>query len=370
MKNLILPILVLSVNLLLAQQEVQSVIIISKTNDSNYNDISKLSSVNDNLKMSFVVVTEMNGITKYYSDVEHFELGGESIKKNTISNIKDLSEDVQISWCKIEEANGKDYNNCSPNWHWEEIPYKETKMTEWDNWSIITPDVKPTIFAPVYCNKKITGTMRFKCSINFNQQIYSSKGKKSKYKGSISEKIHRISLKGNTENEVINFAFAMCNLPYIWGSANFSNNSNWDNQAERFIGADCADFAVAAHQLAGNQIPYDSIKKLSHTKIIETVATFNNGNYLDNSNNLIEIGDNGIQVGDFVYWKYDQPGAGHVGLFLKDKSDPRGEFNGTSDGLFNKWDLVIHTLFHEPEIKSIGTAYSGNIRIYRFKVKN
>ncbi|NQT65923.1 MAG: C40 family peptidase [FCB group bacterium] len=370
MKKIFIALFVISINILSATMEIQRVLIISKINESEYSTESKISSVDDELRMSFVIETKINGEKHYYSDIDNIILKGLDINNNVIQNLTNLSKDIIINWYKIEEADGNNYNNCSPQWHWEEISYKETKLAKWDNRSIIIPDVKPTIFTPVYCDNKIAGTMRYKVTINLNNKTYSSKGKTSKYKGSISDKIHRISLKGNTNNEVINYAFAMCNLPYIWGSANFSNSSNWDNQAERFIGADCADFAVAAHQLAGNQIPYDSIKNLTHTEIITTVELMENGNYLNNRKQQIEIGDNGIQIGDFVYWNFDQQGAGHVGLFFKDKSNPNGRYEGRPDGVFNKWDLVIHTLFHEPEIKSIETAYSGNIRIYRFQVND
>ena len=368
MKNSLMIIFILCVNIVVAQTKTYSVRIISNSNNSGYTDTSKIASVDDNLKMSFVVIIKANGTTEYYSDIATFILGKESVTTN--GNIKSISDNVQISWFKIEEANGDYYDNTSPTWHWEEIPYIETQITKWDNKSIISPNVIPSIYTPVYCNGKVTGTMRFKVSASIDDKIYSTKGKDSKYKGSISDEIHRISLKGNTKNEVINFAFAMCNLPYIWGSANFSKSAKWDNQAERFIGADCADFAVAAHQLAGNQIAYDRIKGLKNSTIITTPKYISKkGTYLNKQKQSIKVGEDGVKIGDFVYWKYNQQGSGHVGLFLEDKSNPQGKFKGNANGLFDEWDLVIHTLFHEPEIKSIGTAYSGALRIYRFKSK-
>ncbi|MEA2103861.1 MAG: hypothetical protein U9P79_04365, partial [Candidatus Cloacimonadota bacterium] len=165
MKFLMLVVLTLFLGNNVAQTEV---VIISKLNDSNYNDKSKLASVDDDLKMSFVISKKINGNTKFYSDIKNFELKDNLINPKMVIDINDLSEKIQISWFKIEEANGDSYNNCSPSWHWEEIPYKETKITEWDNMSIIIPDVKPTIFKPVYCNEKITGSMRFKVTININ----------------------------------------------------------------------------------------------------------------------------------------------------------------------------------------------------------
>ncbi|HHE37103.1 MAG TPA: hypothetical protein ENL20_00820 [Candidatus Cloacimonetes bacterium] len=367
MKNLIFLIFVLLLASLFSQTNIVEIYIVSNINGSVFTNESKIAFIDDFLKMSIVGKCENSEELVYYSNSEKLQIDGLVINENDIHNWNELDTDLSIKWFKVEEADGEHYNNTSPTWHWEDIPYTETEIMEWKNRFEIFPDVEPTIFEPVFCDGKVVGTMRFKATLIINGKTFSTPGKNSKYKGSISHKVHRLSLKGNTDNEVINYAFAMCNLPYIWGSANFSNDHNFDNQAERFIGADCADFAVAAHQLAGNQIPYDQIKNNRFTKIISTVKDIENSNYLDRKRELIIVGNNGIKVADFIYWNYDKPGTGHVGLFYEDKSDPNGENKGNADAIFNEWDLVIHTLFHEPEIKRIGEAFSGNIRVYRIR---
>ena len=355
--------------------------IISSINGAVYSKNSKTASIDDDVKLSVVFwksngyriithseVKDLNqyGVKQPKNNFQSYIVNGSKSQNFMIPSIIALGE-VSIKWYKVEEANGGSYDNTKPEWHWDDIPYKETEIIEWRDKFIVTPDVTPTIFDPVYCDGKVVGTMRYKAVLTINGETYSTPGKDSKYKGSISDKVHRISFKGNTDNEVINYAFAMCNLPYIWGSESFTG-SKWDkHQAELFIGADCADFAVAAHQLAGKQLPYDSIKYLSHTLIVTTPKSKEDGNYLNNQNNLIKVGKKGVQSGDFIYWNYNSRGAGHVGLFYEDKSNPNGQFAGEADGIFNAWDLVIHTLFHEPEIKPIGEAYHGNIRVYRFK---
>ncbi|MEA1973723.1 MAG: hypothetical protein U9N34_10605, partial [Candidatus Cloacimonadota bacterium] len=304
-----------------------------------------------------------------YGNTNNILLENQLIPEEQIKSLTELGN-VTIKWYKIEEANGNYYSNTYPSWHWHEIPYKETEVVEWRNKFIVTANVTPTVFDPVYCDDKVVGTMRYKAVLTIDGETYSTPGKDSKYKGSISNKVHRISLKGNTDNEVINYAFAMCNLPYIWGSASFTGDKYDNHQAELFIGADCADFCVAAHQMSGNQIPYDQVKNNQYTKVITTIRSKIGEVYLNSNRKSIKVGENGVKTGDFIYWNFDISGSGHVGLFYRDKSDPNGKNEGNADGIFNTWDLVIHTLFHEPGVKTIGDAYQGKIRIYRYKDKN
>ncbi len=338
--------------ILLSEKEKQSLLkndktlhIISSVNGETFSLMSKTASVDDDVKLSIAWKHNSEILTPPFDNLEN----------------------VSIKWYKIEEANGDDYSNTFPSWHWDDIPYKETEVVEWRNKFIVTADVSPSVFETVYCNGKVVGTMRYKAVLMIDGETYATPGKESKHKGSISKDVHRISLKGNTRNEVINYAFAMCNLPYIWGSASFTGDKYNNHQAEFFIGADCADFCVAAHQMAGNQIPYDQIKNNEYTKIISTITNTNKTDYLDSKGESIKVGENGVKTGDFIYWNFDISGSGHVGLFYQDKSDPVGAFHGEADGILNKWDLVIHTLFHEPEVKTIEDAYHGKIRIYRYK---
>ncbi len=50
-------------------------------------------------------------------------------------------------------------------------------------------------------------------------------------------------------------------MAYLFGSANFGAKS----QAERYIGADCADMLVAGLRRAGHPIEYSSVAKLVST---------------------------------------------------------------------------------------------------------
>ena len=356
-----------------------TLLIISSVNGKPYSSYSKTASIEDEVKLSVVLWKNIGNRFATYSEVENlihkgFEhsntkikiqiSGGEEGYMKMIPSLKALGN-VSIKWYKIEEANGDDYNNPDPSWHWEDIPYKETEVVEWRNKFIVNADVTPTVFEPVYCNGKVVGTMRYKAVLTINDETFSTPDKESKHMNSISKAVHRISLKGNTNNEVINCALAMCNLPYIWGSASFTGDKYDNHQAELFIGADCADFCVAAHQMAGKQLPYDCIRYLSHTRIITKENSVKNGNYLDSDNNEIKVGNDGVQAGDFVYW-----GTAHVGLFFEDKSNPNGQYSGQADGIFNHWDLVLHTLEAEPKIERIMNIQDyGNLTVYRFEKK-
>ena len=350
--------------------------IISSVNGGAFSLESKTATIDDDVKIS-IVFWKSNGTRLIpYSMVDDVNPSGtdqpritygsetDSLLIRSVMNpsLKSLG-DISIKWYKIEEANGDDYSNTKPSWHWEDIPYKETEIVEWRDKFIVNVDVTPTVFEPVYCNGKVVGTMRYKAVVTIDGDTYSTPGKESKHKGSISKAVHRISLKGNTDNEVINYALAMCNLPYIWGSESFTGDKYDNHQAELFIGADCADFCVAAHQMADKQLPYDSIKDLSHTKVIAKQHSADNGNYLNVENQKITVGTNGVQVGDFIYW-----GTAHVGLFYEDKSDPDSNLAGEADGIFNEWDLVLHTLYAEPKVEAIKDIKNyGDLKIFRFK---
>ena len=350
--------------------------IISSINGGQFTEYSKTASIDDNIKITIVLYKSNGSRIIPYSFVYDFcdygikqaeirfspEIDSLIDKSMMNSSLNGLGH-CTIKWYKVEEANGEHYSNTYPSWHWEKIPYKETEVIEWRNNFIVPADVTPTVFGPVYCNGDVVGTMRFKAILTINDESISTPGNESTYKGSINQDVHRISSKGNTNNEVINYGLAMCNLPYIWGSESFTG-SKWDkHQAELFIGADCADFVVAAHQMAGKQLPYDSIKDLSYTKIIAVQCSEENGNYLDEQNSKIRIGNEGINIGDIIYW-----GEAHVGLLYADKSDPQGEYSGHADGIFNQWDLVLHTLFAEPKIESIQDIPKyGKLKVYRYK---
>jgi hypothetical protein len=85
------------------------------------------------------------------------------------------------------------------------------------------------------------------------------------------------------------------------------------------------------------------------------------GYYYDRNKKIVKFDERGVKPGDVVLWKR------HAGILLKDCSNPEGKDKGKPNGILDKYDIVIHTLFHEPKEEEIGKAYTGPIKILRFK---
>ncbi|MEZ5357954.1 MAG: hypothetical protein R3F48_03925 [Candidatus Zixiibacteriota bacterium] len=264
--------------------------------------------------------------------------------------LADYFPNATIAWYKIEsDARGKWYSNTSPEWHWDSLDYVQTTWVA--NAASVVADVAPTVLYPIILDKIAVGTMRYRVVIDVDGKKYSSPGMREKYKGCITEAVHRISRKGNTGNAIIDYGLTMCNNPYIWGSASFSG-SEFDNQAERFLGADCADFAVAAARMAGySKMPYGGSSTLGpYTDAIANARKIRRDVYIDGHGKKIAIDSGRVHIGDFIVWD------GHVGLLYED-TDPIGVLNVS--------DLVLHTLFAEPQIAPIGKIYRRLFSICR-----
>ena len=286
--------------------------------------------------------------TFYYTDAENLVIGGEEIPEELIF---DFPEEYSTSWFKVEsDSRGKNYSNTNPIWHWDSLDYSETPISE--NMTSLNTNVAPTVLTPTILNGIPVGTMRYKLVIEKDGETISTPGINSKYKGGISEEVHRISKRGNRNNPILDNAFSLCNNPYIWGSASW-NGSVYDNQAEKFVGSDCADLCVASARLAGyTELPYSGSRELAHSyckTIAEPVSINREGVYFNENGEQIEINKNGIRIGDFIYW------TGHIGILSKDNPP---------FGILNKDDEVLHTFGKAPEEEKIKHIYPGR----KFKI--
>ena len=328
---------------------IHSIHIVSGTNGDFPSDANKTVDFGDDVRMyAAVEVRDALGRTGYLCATDTIIMDG---VKTTALPFNDHLGQYRISWYRVEnDCREKYYSNTSPEWHWDWLDYKETVMDS--NVISIAADVAPAILSPVTLDGVAVGTMRYRVKLIYNGREYISPGSDDRYKGCITENVHRISRRGNTGNKILDNAIAMCNCPYIWGSASFTG-SRFDNQAGRFLGADCADFAVAAARMAGYQkMPYVGSRALepltdqvaSMRKEVESVYLGNDGRILLDSSH--------VRPGDFIVWD------GHVGLIYKD-TEPLGVLDTS--------DLVLHTLFNEPGVTTIKSAFRGKFKILRPK---
>ncbi len=320
---------------------------IASDNGSGYASTnSKVVDYDDNARI--YAVMEMQDAARnirYFAETESLVINGQTIPAGRIAH---FPEGYKTEWFRIEsDSKGIWYSNASNgrNWdHWEQLKYCETP---YGTGFVRNVDVAPSMLDPVAINGRAVGTMRYKVVITDNAgKPHESPGTESMKKWGISEKVHRISRKGNTGNSIADAAFSMCNSPFIWASEAPSGDS-YDNQAERYIGSDCADFCVAATRLARHEkMSYTSSAGLIKQTDVVLVPNGLRGRIYEKNRKPLPA----PAVGDFVVWN------GHAGIFVKD-TEPVGTLNVT--------DKVLHTLFREPRVDDIGNAYSGDFKILR-----
>jgi cell wall-associated NlpC family hydrolase len=268
-------------------------------------------------------------------------------------------EKLKVTWFKIEPTRGKDGKGFSNEqwtvkdgqaqkvWAWDTLRYQESVWDSANSWTKIAS------VCPVQLDPHDFGTMRFKVEVSYRGQRVSSGGAENVEKdGEI--KAHRVSVRGNTGNDLLDWAYSLFNLPYIWGSASITRTSE-GHQAEKYIGADCADFVVCAARRAGYEVPYKGSQYLKpYTLPIARPDTVNlKGAYLVRDRTvLVDDSDpKAVHRGDLVLW------SNHVAMFAAD--------NG--NGILDRDDEVVQILFHEPARLPIQEAFASSFAVVRFK---
>lgn len=268
-------------------------------------------------------------------------------------------EKLKVTWFKIEPTRGKDGKGFSNEqwvvkdgkaqkvWAWDTLRYQEFVWDSADSWTKIAS------VCPVQLDPHDFGTMRFKVAVEYRGRKAVSEGIETMEKdGGI--RAHRISVRGNTGNDLLDWACSFFNLPYIWGSASITRTSE-GHQAEKYIGADCADFVVCAARRAGYEVPYKGSQYLKpYTLPVAKPDSLNlKEEYLLRGKTIpMDDGDpKAVHVGDLVLW------SNHVAMFAAD--------NG--NGILDAGDEVVQILFHEPARLPIREAFAGSFAVVRFK---
>jgi len=266
---------------------------------------------------------------------------------------------LKVTWYKVEPTRGKDGKGFT-NEQWILKDEKAQKVWAWDTlryqefvWDSVNSWTKVAGVCPVQLDPHEFGTMRFKVEVSYHGQRAASGGAERVEKdGEI--QAHRVSVRGNTGNDLLDWACSFFNLPYIWGSASITRTSE-GHQAEKYIGADCADFVVCAARRAGYEVPYRGSQYLKpYTLPVAKPDTVNVKGYYLTRDQTIPVDDRdpkAVHVGDLILW------PNHVAMFAGD--------NG--NGILDTGDVVVQILFHEPARLPIQEAYAGPFAVVRFK---
>ncbi len=250
------------------------------------------------------------------------------------------NESLNIRWYQIQSEKGSYRNGSGEGW-WAKIKY-ETKEIKGAR------DLKTIPLNSVFSKKY--GTKRFQAKVITARDTLSTPGSESTRKYGISDMVHRITI--FEDSTLVGLIKGFFGIPYIWGSASPTGKPH-DHQAEKFIGADCADLITAAARLKGINIPYTSSAGLrKYAQIIAKQIKPRLLLYYDKNGDVISTQT--IKPDDLLLFN------GHVAVFVKDRF---------IKGKLDVFDLMIDTAGAPPSIRPIliGTIGWGNFDIGRLK---
>jgi hypothetical protein len=176
------------------------------------------------------------------------------------------------------------------------------------------------------------GTMRLAATLEVDGVARSTAGEETAPSGQISDEVFRYSIR--RDDTFLGWLTSFFNVPYLFGSAGKGVRA----QAERYIGADCADVLVAALRRSGH-------RELEYASVVELVDAFGKvggptrvGPQAASAPPL-RVGE-AVRPGDLLALDYvgaeDLPRAyDHIVAFVADRGP-----NGAPDGRLGPEDLV------------------------------
>ncbi|GEM_PF-5504277 len=338
--------------------KINRVCIVSRSSDKYiFSEKNKNIKANNTAQLSFVLETiSTDGMTtNYYGTIPQVRIKGCIYP---VTPLPDKNKGpLTIYWYKVESCpHPTGYNNYTPDRHawrgWDAIKYTEYEVTEWrDQW-----EVPVNVLSKYYPESRTGyGTMRYKVTIRYCGNTISSPGKRSLTRSGISRRVHRISVR--PDNSYIGYLISMINLPYIYGSHQEYEPYMSTHQAERFIGMDCCDFAVAGRRLFHNKkkIPYTSSEFLwrwhfgNRQESPWGVYRHEHIVYKGSGTRMrLKWGRNGIQPGDAIVYNMSkkpfEPPKGrldHTAVLFQDRSSIWSAERGTGNGILDKTDVII-----------------------------
>lgn len=259
-------------------------------------------------------------------------------------------EAAHLTWFKVEPE-AYSASNTDPDWHWHKIPYDERSWRR--GGAIVEADALPTNYDD---NPRGYGTMRFKLVYDSPRGEVATRGAGSMGPTKKDHGVFEVCFGGKTPVAIVNHAYELFNVPYIWGSASMSKRDP-DHQAEWRYGSDCADLVSYAARRAGYHIPYGWTGSFQPgsglTKAVVTSPTMDEGVYYRGDGSPVRWGGSrGVERGDLVLFQ------GHIGVLARDVEP---------EGIFDAGDEIIHTLWRAPRCEGIASAFEGDFSVLRLK---
>lgn len=139
---------------------------------------------------------------------------------------------------------------------YDRLEYFATPLAGADGLQLTLQDAAPTEppVPPRDAAHKGLGTMRLAATVRSGGKSYSTPGEEDAPKGQIDARVFRYSFRAG--DGFIGWLTSFFNVPYLFGSA----GDDAHHQAERYVGADCADVLIAALRRAG-------LRRLHYTNV-------------------------------------------------------------------------------------------------------
>jgi hypothetical protein len=213
---------------------------------------------------------------------------------------------------------------------YDRLEYFESQFLVSDELILQVRDAAPSN-APPRTQAGVFGTMRLSATLQTPTAHFSSPGVEEAASGQISDRVFRYSFRGG--DDFLGWLWSWFNVPYLFGSAGYGKKS----QAERRIGADCADVLVAALRKAGHRtLEYTSVAGLVGRLIPVALPLVLPGPLkLTVGRGIADVHPGDLLALDYLDFNGMPKNWNHIVAFVEDLGP-----NGVADGVLGPEDLV------------------------------
>jgi hypothetical protein len=218
---------------------------------------------------------------------------------------------------------------------YDAIEYFETPLdgpTGESGWSRAIADARPS--SPELDVHDGLGVMRLAATVRAGGRSASTPGAADRDGPGISDKVFRYTYRSG--DDFLGWLTSWFNVPYLFGSAGHREKA----QAERYVGADCADVLVGALRRAGRRdLDYSSVADLvtkAHRVAGPVVVDGESGQRQQQQLRVgTEVRPGDLLVIDYVGWTGTPRAWDHILVFAEDRGP-----DGKPDGVLGPEDLV------------------------------
>ena len=299
-----------------------------------------------------------------------------------------------VEWKKVESVWSSYSNFCCDRIEPDSIVYSDTTFTVKNLFDTSGTVADPSSRFPLSSPVKLPdflGTMRYSFTIHridiltYKEDIfYEYPWQEHCHLLGIDEEVYRVSYR--LDNTVTGWATSFFNLPYIFVSLSRYKNVNWDtkeipsnkHQAERYIGADCADFVTFAwrryeEQRNKKMMDYGySAKFIIEHKVLfypEEIEMDYDGFFRYNGEKIRFISDSSpsrtglyVKPGDIMVFgarRGDLKEVWHSAMLFMD----RGTEEDGKKGYLDKDDLLVEIICDIPHILEVSLPDFTLVRV-------